>query len=95
MLVLGLHAVEGPAAPRPGCWPRRAASPARPRRSTGELDVEAVFRRRDEIVHDLDDSSQLPWLEKRGVTLVRGHARLAGERRVAVDDETCSRRAAR
>src|SRR5689334_16896393 len=47
---------------------------------TGELDVDAVFRRRDEIVHDLDDSSQLPWIEDRGITLVRGHGRLAGER---------------
>src|SRR6476661_8254417 len=55
---------------------------------TGELDVQAVFARRDEIVHDLDDSSQVPWLEERGVTLVRGHGRLAGERQVAVGDET-------
>ena len=30
---------------------------------TGELDVRAVLDRRDEVVHDLDDSSQLPWLE--------------------------------
>ncbi len=55
---------------------------------TGELDVEAVFKRRDEIVHDLDDSSQLPWLEERGVKLVRGHGRLSGERTVEVGDET-------
>ena len=37
------------------------------------------------MVHDLDDSSQLPWLEERGIDLIRGHARLAGERRVEVD----------
>src|SRR3954447_8936006 len=55
---------------------------------TGELDVQAVFARRDEIVHDLDDSSQLPWLEERNVTVVRGHGRLAGDRRVAVGDQT-------
>src|SRR3954453_16438188 len=30
---------------------------------TGELAAGAVLRRRDEVVHDLDDSSQLPWLE--------------------------------
>jgi pyruvate/2-oxoglutarate dehydrogenase complex dihydrolipoamide dehydrogenase (E3) component len=48
-------------------------------------DADAVLRRRDEVVHDLDDSSQLPWLEERGVTLVRGRGRLAGERRVEVD----------
>ncbi len=54
----------------------------------GGLDVFAVLARRDEVVHDLDDSSQLPWLTDRGVTLVRGHGRLAGERRVTVGDET-------
>lgn len=52
---------------------------------TGELDAGAVLRRRDEVVHDLDDSVQLPWLEKRGVTLLRGDAALDGERRVTVD----------
>jgi len=43
--------------------------------ATGELDVAAVFARRDEIVHELDDSAMLPWLAERGVTLFRGHAR--------------------
>jgi len=52
---------------------------------TGQLDVEAVLRRRDEVVHDLDDSVQLPWLEQRGVTIVRGRGALAGERLVSVD----------
>jgi pyruvate/2-oxoglutarate dehydrogenase complex dihydrolipoamide dehydrogenase (E3) component len=50
----------------------------------GDLDVEAALRRRDEIVHDLDDGAQLPWLEERGVTLVRGHGELVGERTVRV-----------
>ena len=54
----------------------------------GGLDIPTVLARRDEVVHDLDDSSQLPWLTDRGVTLVRGHGRLAGERRVTVGDET-------
>ncbi len=31
--------------------------------------------------HHLDDSTQLPWLEERGVALVRGHGRAAGTRR--------------
>ena len=53
-----------------------------------ELDVPAVLARRDEVVHDLDDSSMVPWLTDRGVTLVRGHGRLDGERRVTVGDET-------
>src|SRR3954454_3915428 len=50
--------------------------------ATGELDVNAVFRRRDEVIHDLEDSVQLPWLEQRGVTLFRGAARLTGERTI-------------
>ena len=54
---------------------------------TGSLDVDAVLARRDEVVHDLDDSSQLPWLEDRGITLFRGSAVLDGERRVVVGDE--------
>ena len=53
----------------------------------GPLDVDAVLRRRDEVIDHLDDSRQLPWLEERGVTLVRGRGRLDGERRVVVDDE--------
>jgi dihydrolipoamide dehydrogenase len=53
----------------------------------GELDVEAVLSRRDEVVHELDDSAQLPWLEKRKVALVRGSGALAGEREVRVGDE--------
>jgi pyruvate/2-oxoglutarate dehydrogenase complex dihydrolipoamide dehydrogenase (E3) component len=56
--------------------------------ATGELDVGAVLRRRDEVVHELSDDSQLPWLEDRGIALVRGHGRLAGERRVKIDDAT-------
>jgi pyruvate/2-oxoglutarate dehydrogenase complex dihydrolipoamide dehydrogenase (E3) component len=51
------------------------------------LDAAAVLARRDEVIHDRDDSSQLPWLEERRVTLVRGHGRLEGERRVRVDED--------
>ena len=54
---------------------------------TGRLDVQAVLDRRDEIIHDLDDSVQLPWLEDRGITLLRGVAELTGERRLRVGDE--------
>jgi len=56
--------------------------------ASGELDTAAVLRRRDEIIHDLDDSSQLPWLEERGIALYRGWGRLDGERRVVVGEET-------
>jgi pyruvate/2-oxoglutarate dehydrogenase complex dihydrolipoamide dehydrogenase (E3) component len=55
---------------------------------TGDLDAQAVLARRDEIIHDLDDAHMEPWLTGRGVTIVRGSARLDGERRVVVGDET-------
>jgi pyruvate/2-oxoglutarate dehydrogenase complex dihydrolipoamide dehydrogenase (E3) component len=51
------------------------------------LDAAAVLARRDEVIHNRDDSSQLPWLEQRGVTVVRGHGQLDGERRVRVGDD--------
>jgi dihydrolipoamide dehydrogenase len=51
---------------------------------TGELDVQAVLARRDEVIHDLDDSAQLPWLEHMGIDLIRGAGRLTGERTVEV-----------
>lgn len=51
------------------------------------IDVAAVLRRRDDVIARLDDAGQVPWLEARGVTLVRGRGRLAGERRVVVGDE--------
>jgi dihydrolipoamide dehydrogenase len=54
---------------------------------TGSLDAEAVLKRRDEVIHDLDDSGQLPWLKDRGIELFRGDARLEGERRVRVADD--------
>ena len=51
---------------------------------TGELDVGAVLARRDQIIGGLNDAGQVPWLEDHGVTLIRGHGRLDGERRVSV-----------
>lgn len=56
----------------------------------GKLDVAAVLRRRDEIVHGFDDAAQLPWLKERSITLVRGHASLAGERSVRVGEQLLS-----
>jgi len=53
----------------------------------GELDVQAVLDRRDEVIHDLDDSGAVPWLEERGIALIREHARLDGERRVTAGDD--------
>lgn len=50
-----------------------------------DLDVEEILDRRDEVVHELRDEEQMPWLRERGIALLRGHARLAGERRVSVE----------
>jgi pyruvate/2-oxoglutarate dehydrogenase complex dihydrolipoamide dehydrogenase (E3) component len=60
----------------------------------GSIDVEAVLARRDQVISNLDDSGQLPWLEDRGITLVRGQGMLDGEKRVrAGDEELAARRA--
>ena len=61
---------------------------------TGALDVDAVLRRRDEVIHNLDDSQQLLWLEDHKITLIRGHGRLDGERRVRVGEHTYEARQA-
>jgi pyruvate/2-oxoglutarate dehydrogenase complex dihydrolipoamide dehydrogenase (E3) component len=53
---------------------------------TGDLDVAAVLKRRDEFTHDWDDKSQVDWLDGAGIDLVRGHARLSGVREVTVGD---------
>jgi pyruvate/2-oxoglutarate dehydrogenase complex dihydrolipoamide dehydrogenase (E3) component len=52
-----------------------------------ELDVPAVLRRRDEVIHNLSDDSHMPWVEERGITLVRGQGTVAGEREVRVGEE--------
>ena len=61
---------------------------------TGELDVDAVLARRDQIIGGLDDAGQVPWLESRGVTLIRGHGRLDGERRVRAGEHLLAARRA-
>ena len=52
-----------------------------------QIDTPAVLRRRDEVIHGLDDSGQLPWLEERGVALIRGRAQISGKLAVAVDGQ--------
>ena len=51
---------------------------------TGQLDVEAVLRRRDGFTSHHDDSSQVSWAEGIGIDVVRGSGRLTGERIVTV-----------
>ena len=93
MLLLGLHAVEGAAATG-GADGRGRAGPGRAGSDDGELDVEAALRRRDEVIHGRDDSSQM-----RGSRIVASsccasgadRSRAPGSRR----ETTSSRRAAR
>ncbi|GAB2684434.1 dihydrolipoyl dehydrogenase family protein [Thalassiella azotivora] len=50
----------------------------------GDLDVDAVLRRRDAFTHGWDDAAQAEWADGAGVDVVRGHGRLVGERAVEV-----------
>jgi len=52
---------------------------------TGPIDVGAALAQRDYMTSGWKDDGQLPWLQHEGIELVRGHARLAGEREVAVE----------
>jgi dihydrolipoamide dehydrogenase len=61
---------------------------------SGGLDAAAALRRRDEVVHDLSDESQMDWLQERGIELVRGDGVLDGERRVRVGDDILEARRA-
>ncbi len=49
-----------------------------------EINPQDVLARRDELVGDWDDAGQVEWLDSVGVTLIRGHGRLGGERTVTV-----------
>ena len=51
---------------------------------TSQIDVDAVLRRRDDIVNHHDDASQIKWAGGVGIDVVRGHGRLAGPRTVEV-----------
>lgn len=51
---------------------------------TGDLDVEAVLRRRDTMTSNYDDSGQVEWLQGAGIDLVRGLGTLTGEKTVRV-----------
>ncbi len=51
---------------------------------TGGLDAAAVLASRDAVASHWDDAGQVRWLQKTGIALARGHARLDGERRVVI-----------
>jgi pyruvate/2-oxoglutarate dehydrogenase complex dihydrolipoamide dehydrogenase (E3) component len=52
---------------------------------TGRLDVAAAFAQRDYMTSNWRDDGQLPWLEGKGIELVRGMGRLRGDRAVTVE----------
>jgi dihydrolipoamide dehydrogenase len=51
---------------------------------TGEIDVAAAFAQRDYMTSNWNDAGQLPWLDRKGIALFRGAARLTGPRAVSV-----------
>jgi pyruvate/2-oxoglutarate dehydrogenase complex dihydrolipoamide dehydrogenase (E3) component len=55
--------------------------------SPSGLDATEVFARRDYWTSSWDDTGALGWLDSEGIDLVRGHARLTGEKRLEVDVE--------
>jgi len=56
------------------------------------LDHGGMLQRRDAFVSHYDDSSQVDWAESAGIHVVRGHARLIGERTVRVDEDDAASR---
>lgn len=59
--------------------------------AVGEIDVDQALARRDSLASHWDDAGQVSWLEDAGVDLLRGHGRIAGERRVIVDGSGSTR----
>jgi pyruvate/2-oxoglutarate dehydrogenase complex dihydrolipoamide dehydrogenase (E3) component len=60
--------------------------------ASGEIDVPSALGRRNQITNNWDDKYQVEWLDQRGVQVVRGVGRLAGERAVEVEAEDGSSR---
>jgi dihydrolipoamide dehydrogenase len=56
------------------------------------LEPAEVLARRDGFAHDWKDDGQVEWLNGARISLVRGRARLAGERLVSVGDATLTAR---
>ncbi|MFC9352776.1 dihydrolipoyl dehydrogenase family protein [Arthrobacter sp. NPDC057013] len=51
---------------------------------TGTLDAAAVLKRRDSFTSHWQDAGQVEWVEGAGIELIRGRARISGERTVKV-----------
>lgn len=52
--------------------------------SEARVERDALLARRDDWVSKYDDSGQVEWAKGAGITVVRGHGRLVGDRRVEV-----------
>ncbi|WP_030396166.1 dihydrolipoyl dehydrogenase family protein [Kitasatospora purpeofusca] len=76
---------------RPGAAREAARSVDGSRQAvTAALDPARVLARRDRFTGRGDDTGQADWLTSAGIPLVRGHGRLAGERRVEVTGADCA-----
>ena len=62
-------------------WGARAAP------SPVSIDIAEALEWRNEVVSNYDDSGQLPWLEERGIELIRGAGRITGKGEVDVDGQ--------
>jgi len=65
--------------------PGEAVHGAREAAATADVDIEAAFAWRDFMVSDYSDAGQEHWLADRGIDLLRGTGRLAGQGVVEVD----------
>lgn len=54
---------------------------------TGKIDLAEALKRRDSMISNLDDKWQVKWLVDNNIQLIRGHGRLAGDKRVEVTVE--------
>jgi pyruvate/2-oxoglutarate dehydrogenase complex dihydrolipoamide dehydrogenase (E3) component len=54
--------------------------------TTADFDPAAVLARRDYFTSNWNDEGQLEWAKSAGITVLRGHGRIAGEKTVVVDD---------
>ena len=68
--------------------------PGVPVPADGKLDAQAILDRRDEVIHDRDDSAQLPWLEEREIDLYRGAGRFGAFRGFEAADKWYGREGA-
>ncbi|MET0447657.1 MAG: NAD(P)/FAD-dependent oxidoreductase [Aeromicrobium sp.] len=61
---------------------------------TGDLDAAHVLARRNSFTSDWKDDGQVSWLESADIDLIRGHARITGEKTIEVDGTTYTAAAA-